>query len=361
MLSFIDNETSIALYFEKELLQSYLRGSTISTVLVTGGAGYIGSHVVKELLRQGYHPVVYDNLLAGHREAVKNAPFIHGDLADSEKLRQTFRSFSIQSVMHFSANSLVGESVKDPLKYFKNNVTNSIQLLEIMDEERVTKIVFSSSAAVYGEPSHIPITETHPCAPTNPYGETKWIFERVLEAFNNTGKADFISLRYFNAAGADPEGELGEDHANETHLVPLAVKAALNGTPLSVLGTDYPTPDGTCIRDYIHVTDLAQAHILALRRLLKGEGSGIYNLGNGNGYSVREVIRATEKIAAKKITSVESPRRPGDPARLVASSAKIRSDLGWVPKFPELDRIIETAWNWHKQHPNGYNRKAHSA
>jgi UDP-glucose 4-epimerase len=339
----------------------YLKGITISTILVTGGAGYIGSHVVKELLRQGYRPVVYDNLQAGHREAVKDAPFILGDLADSDKLRQTFRSFAVESVMHFSAHSLVGESVKDPLKYFKNNVKNSIQLLEIMEEEHVTKLVFSSSAAVYGEPTHIPITEDHPCAPTNPYGETKWIFERVLEAFNNTGRVDFISLRYFNAAGADPEGEQGEDHANETHLVPLAVRAALDGPPLHVLGTDYPTPDGTCIRDYIHVTDLAQAHILALRRLLNGEGSGIYNLGNGNGYSVREVIRAAEKVAGKEIKCIESPRRPGDPARLVASSAKIRSDLGWVPKFPELETIIETAWNWHKQHPKGYDSKAHGA
>jgi len=360
MLSFIDKETSVDLYFKKEFSNLDLKGIPISTVLVTGGAGYIGSHVVKELLRQGYHPVVYDNLPAGHLEAVTNAPFICGDLADPGKLRETFRSYPIQSVMHFSADSLVGESVKDPLKYFKNNVKNSIQLLEIMDEAHVTKIVFSSSAAVYGEPTHIPITEAHPCAPTNPYGETKWIFERVLEAFNKIGKVDFVSLRYFNAAGADPEGELGEDHANETHLVPLAVKAALNGTPLSVLGTDYPTPDGTCIRDYIHVTDLAQAHILALKRLLKGEGSGIYNLGNGNGYSVREVIRATERVSGKKITSVESPRRPGDPARLVASSAKIKSDLGWIPKFPELDRILETAWNWHRLHPQGYS-KAQSA
>jgi UDP-glucose 4-epimerase len=263
--------------------------------------------------------------------------------------------------MHFSADSLVGESVKDPLKYFKNNVKNSIQLLEIMGEEHVTKIVFSSSAAVYGEPTHIPIQEDHPCIPTNPYGETKWIFEKVLQAFNKAGKADFVSLRYFNAAGADPEGELGEDHAKETHLVPLAVRAALTGTAISVLGTDYPTPDGTCIRDYIHVTDLAQAHILALRRLLQDGSSGIYNLGNGNGYSVRDVIQTTEKVSGKKITSIESPRRPGDPARLVASSVKIRSELGWVPKFPELEKIIETAWNWHKLHPQGYSSRAQSA
>ncbi len=310
--------------------------------------------MVKELLRQGDHPIVYDNLQAGHREAVQNAPLVEGDLADSEKLRQTLRSFSIQSVMHFSADSLVGESVNDPLKYFKNNIKNSIQLLEIMDEEEVRKIVFSSSAAVYGEPAQIPIPEDHPCIPTNPYGETKWIFERVLQAFNKAGRVDFISLRYFNAAGADPEGDLGEDHANETHLIPLAIMAALTGTALSVLGTDYPTPDGTCIRDYIHVTDLAQAHILALRRLLQGGSSGIYNLGNGNGYSVREVIQATEKVTGKKIKSIESSRRAGDPARLVASSEMIRSELGWTPEFPELDKIIETAWNWHRKHPNGY-------
>ena len=326
----------------------------MSTILVTGGAGYIGSHVVKGLLRQGHQPIVYDNLQAGHRRAVKEALFIQGDLADSEKLRQTFCSHSIDSVMHFAADSLVGESVRDPLKYFKNNVTNSIQLIEILEECNIKKFVFSSSAAVYGEPKEIPIPEDHPCVPTNPYGETKLIFEKVLKSFYETRKLDYISLRYFNAAGADPEGELGEDHSPETHLIPIGLMAALNGESVPVFGTDYETPDGTCIRDYIHVTDLAEAHILALGKLQQGGVSGVYNLGNGNGYSVREVIETMRKVTGKKIVSVESPRRPGDPARLVASSERIKGDLGWIPKYPDLETIVETAWQWHKNHPNGY-------
>ena len=310
--------------------------------------------MVKELLREGYRPIVYDNLQTGHREAVKNALLIEGDLADSARLTDTFRSFPIQAVMHFSADCLVGESVKDPLKYFKNNVKNSIELLEAMEASGVRKIVFSSSAAVYGEPQKIPIPEDHVCAPTNPYGETKWIFERVLDTFSRSGKVDFVALRYFNAAGADPEGELGEDHAIETHLIPLALQAGMKGEAIPVFGTDYNTPDGTCIRDYIHVVDLAQAHLLALRSLLKSEHSGIYNLGNGNGYSVKEVIRTVEKISAKKIRSVESDRRPGDPARLVASSEKIRKELGWAPRYPDLETIVQTAWQWHRTHPQGY-------
>ena len=326
----------------------------MSTILVTGGAGYIGSHVVKGLLRQGHEPIVYDNLQAGHRRAVKDALFIQGDLADSEKLRQTFRSHSIDSVMHFAADSLVGESVRNPLKYFTNNVKNGMQLIEILEKHNIKKFVFSSSAAVYGEPKEIPIPEDHPCVPTNPYGETKLIFEKVLKSFYEARKLDYISLRYFNAAGADPEGELGEDHSPETHLIPVGLVAALKGESIPVFGTDYETPDGTCIRDYIHVTDLAEAHILALGKLQQGGVSGVYNLGNGNGYSVREVIETIEKVMGKKINSVESPRRPGDPARLVASSEKIKGDLGWIPKYPNLETIVETAWQWHKKHPNGY-------
>ena len=326
----------------------------MSTILVTGGAGYIGSHVVKGLLLQGHQPIIYDNLQTGHRKAVKDAIFIQGDLADSEKLTKTFHSYSIDSVMHFAADSLVGESVKDPLKYFNNNVKNSIQLLETSGDCRIKKFVFSSSASVYGEPKNIPILEDHPCAPTNPYGETKWIFERVLRSFSEMRKLDFISLRYFNAAGADPEGELGEDHSPETHLIPIGLIAALNGESVPVFGTDYDTPDGTCIRDYIHVTDLAQAHILALQRLEEGGISGIYNLGNGSGYSVREVIETLRKITGKEIVSVQSPRRPGDPARLVASSEKVKKELGWVPKYPDLETIVETAWQWHRNHPHGY-------
>ena len=327
------------------------------TILVTGGAGYIGSHVVKELLRQGHKPIVFDNLQTGHRKTTKDALFIEGDLSDQKKLKETFQAYQIDTVIHFAADSLVGESVQNPLKYFNNNVKNSLNLIEIMEEFKVKKIVFSSSAAVYGEPKEIPITEEHPCAPTNPYGETKWIFEKVLQAYHNSKKLNFISLRYFNAAGADPEGGLGEDHSQETHLIPLVIRAALDGTSVPVYGTDYNTPDGTCIRDYIHVDDLANAHILALRKLEKEKMSGIYNLGNGNGYSVREVIETVKKVTGRKVAAVNSPRRPGDPARLVASSKKIKEELGWIPKYPDLETIVETAWEWHKNHPKGYDDK----
>lgn len=329
----------------------------MSTILVTGGAGYIGSHVVKELLRQGHKPIVFDNLQTGHRKTTKDALFIEGDLSDQKKLKETFQAYQIDTVIHFAADSLVGESVQNPLKYFNNNVKNGLNLIEIMEEFKVNKIVFSSSAAVYGEPKEIPIPENHPCVPTNPYGETKWIFEKVLQAFHDTKKLNFISLRYFNAAGADPEGELGEDHSPETHLIPLVIMAALDGTSVPVYGTDYNTPDGTCIRDYIHVTDLANAHILALRKLEQEKISGMYNLGNGNGYSVREVIETVKKVTGRKVAAVDSPRRPGDPARLVASSDKIKKELGWIPKYPDLETIVETAWEWHRKHPKGYNDK----
>ena len=326
----------------------------MSTILVTGGAGYIGSHVVKELLRQGHKPIVYDNLQTGHRETSKNTLFIEGNLSEQKILKETFRSYKIDAVIHFAADCLVGESVQNPLKYFNNNVKNSLNLIEIMEEFKIKKIVFSSSAAVYGEPKEIPVSEKHPCAPTNPYGETKWIFEKVLQAFHDAGKLNFISLRYFNAAGADPEGELGEDHSPETHLIPLVIHSSLDGTSVPVYGTDYNTPDGTCIRDYIHVDDLANAHILALRKLEKEKMSGIYNLGNGNGYSVREVIETVKKVTGRKVSSIDSPRRPGDPALLVASSDKIKKELGWIPKYPDLETIVETAWEWHRTHPKGY-------
>jgi len=321
---------------------------------VTGGAGYIGSHVVKELKRHGYEPIVYDNLQTGHREAVTNGSLVLADLADAEILKETLRSLSVDSVMHFAADSLVGESVQNPKKYFNNNVRNSLQLLEILTEFKIRKFIFSSSAAVYGEPETIPIPEEHPCSPTNPYGETKWIFEKTLEAFHALGKVDYISLRYFNAAGADPDGDLGEDHAAETHLIPLVLRAALDNTSVRIFGTDYDTPDGTCIRDYIHVTDLAEAHILALEGLISGKSSGVYNLGNGNGYSVKAVLKAAENVTGRKIKSHEVTRRPGDPARLVASSDKIQRELGWIPKYPALTTIIQTAWEWHRTHPNGY-------
>jgi len=330
----------------------------MSTILVTGGAGYIGSHVVRELLRQNRKPVVFDNLQTGHRDAAKGALFIEGDLSDQKKLKETFQSHPIDTVIHLAADCLVGESVQNPVKYFNNNVKNGLNLLELMEEFNIRKFVFSSSAAVYGDPNTIPIREDHPCLPTNPYGETKWILEKVLQAFHDGGKLDFISLRYFNAAGANPDGQYGEDHFPETHLIPLVIKAALNGTSVPVFGTDYPTPDGTCIRDYIHITDLAQAHILALKKLEQKRISGIYNLGNENGFSVREVIETVGKISDREILSVDSSRRPGDPARLVASSKKIREELGWAPDFPDLETIVETAWKWHKNHPRGYDDKS---
>ncbi len=336
---------------EQEILYKNYR---MSTILVTGGAGYIGSHVVKELLRQGHQPIVYDNLQTGHRKAAQEAPFVEADLADQTRLREIFHSHPIDAVMHFAADCQVGESVINPIKYFSNNVINSLQLLELLEKSNINKFVFSSSAAVYGEPEEIPISERHACLPTNPYGETKWIFEKTLHAFHELKKIRYISLRYFNAAGADPDGELGEDHSPETHLIPLVIKAALNGDSVPIYGTDYRTPDGTCIRDYIHVTDLAQAHILALKKLEEEETSGVYNLGNGIGFSVREVIETTRKVTGKRIVSLESSRRPGDPARLVASSEKIGKKLGWVPKYPELEAIIETAWRWHRNNPNGY-------
>jgi len=306
------------------------------------------------LKRHGYEPIVYDNLQTGHREAVRNDSLVLADLADAEILKETLRSHSVDSVMHFAADSLVGESVQDPKKYFNNNVRNSLQLIEILSELKIRKFIFSSSAAVYGEPETVPILERHPCLPTNPYGETKWIFEKILEAFHALGKINYISLRYFNAAGADPGGDLGEDHAAETHLIPLVLRAALDNTSVRIFGTDYDTPDGTCIRDYIHVTDLAEAHILALKALMDEKSSGVYNLGNGNGYSVKEVLKTAENVTGKKIKSYKAARRPGDPARLVASSDKIQRELGWIPKYPELTTIIQTAWEWHKKHPNGY-------
>jgi len=329
----------------------------MSTILVTGGAGYIGSHVVRELLRQSRKPIVFDNLQTGHRTAAKGALFIEGDLSNQKKLEETFQSYPIEAVMHFAADCLVGESAEKPAKYFNNNVKNGLKLIEMMEEFNIRKFIFSSSAAVYGDPNTVPIGEDHPCLPTNPYGETKWVFEKVLQAYHDGDKLDFISLRYFNAAGADPEGGLGEDHSPETHLIPSVIKAALDGASVPVFGMDYPTPDGTCIRDYIHVTDLAHAHILALRKLDQERVSGTYNLGNGSGFSVKEVIETVKNVTGREVASIDSSRRRGDPARLVASSKKIREELGWIPEFPDLEAIVETAWQWHKKHPKGYDDK----
>jgi len=329
----------------------------MSTILVTGGAGYIGSHVCRELFRQGHQPIIYDNLQSGHRKAAQGSQLTEGDLADGRRLREVFQSFSIDSVMHFAADCSVGESVENPLKYFRNNIKNSLQLLEIMMKFGVTNFIFSSSAAVYGEPHEIPVSEEHSCLPLNPYGETKWVLERVLQRLQEAKRLEYISLRYFNAAGADPDGEIGEDHSPETHLIPISILAAMSGRTIPIFGTDYDTPDGTCIRDYIHATDLARAHILALNRLASGGSSAIYNLGNGNGYSVKEVIETVREVTGMKVDTVESPRRPGDPARLVAASGKIQKELGWVPHYPDLSSIVNTAWQWHRRHPKGYEDK----
>ncbi|MCL6634246.1 MAG: UDP-glucose 4-epimerase GalE [Peptococcaceae bacterium] len=327
-------------------------------ILVTGGAGYIGSHTVRELVNRGHRVVVLDNLSKGHGAAVKGAALVRGDTADWLLLKSLFAEYQVEAVMHFAASSLVGESVRRPADYYQNNVVKGLSLLNAMVEAGVRRLVFSSTAAVYGEPREIPIPEDHPAAPTNPYGATKLALEGAMRWYDQAYGLRYVSLRYFNAAGADPAGDIGEDHDPETHLIPLVLKAALGLVPgLEVFGTDYPTPDGTCIRDYIHVNDLAAAHILALEALAAGAPSAVYNLGNGNGYSVLEVIRAAEEVVGRPINVRYGPRRPGDPAVLVAGSDKIKEDLKWRPRFTDLRAIIETAWRWHKSHPRGFAEK----
>lgn len=319
-------------------------------ILVVGGAGYIGSHMVKLLSQRGYHPVVLDNLSYGNRFALKWGEFIEGDLADRELLRDIISSRKIAAVMHFAAFAYVGESVTKPGRYYRNNVANTLNLLEAMRDEGCSNLIFSSTCATYGEPEWTPLTEEHPQRPINPYGRTKLVVEMMLEDFCAAHGLDHMNLRYFNAAGADPEGEIGECHDPETHLIPLVIDAALGRREnIAIFGTDYPTPDGTCIRDYIHVNDLAQAHILALEHLLDGGESRSYNLGNGQGYSVRQVIDEVARVSSRPVPTVEAPRRPGDPAVLVGSSDKIRSELGWEPQLPELSAIVETAWKWHSK------------
>ncbi|HDN67753.1 MAG: UDP-glucose 4-epimerase GalE [Candidatus Latescibacterota bacterium] len=323
------------------------------SILVTGGAGYIGSVVVEELLKRGESVVVYDSLYQGHRAAVDpGAIFIKADLADTNKLDETIQQFEIKSVMHFAAETVVERSMSDPARYFQNNVVLSFNLLEAMRRQGVKKIVFSSSAAVYGEPVSIPIKENDPKSPTNSYGESKLMTERMLRWYDTAYGIRYASLRYFNAAGASEK--YGEDHNPESHLIPLVLQTALGKRDrIEVFGTDYQdTPDGSCIRDYIHVTDLAQAHILALDAL--EQESCVYNLGNGAGYSVLQVIEKAKQVTGREINVVYGKRRPGDPARLVASSDLIRRELGWEPKYPELETMIETAWQWYLKHPNGY-------
>ncbi len=324
-------------------------------ILVTGGAGYIGSHTVKELIKNSHHVTVLDNLSKGHRKAVLKATFIHGDTGDKKLLAELLKPEKIEAVVHFAASSLVGESMIKPAEYYRNNLVNGLNLLDSMCGAKVENLVFSSTAAVYGEPTGIPILEDNPAIPTNTYGATKLALEGAMNWYSQAYGIRCISLRYFNAAGADPEGELGEDHDPETHLIPLVLKAALGLAPdIKIFGSDYPTPDGTCIRDYIHVTDLAAAHILAVEALAGGAKTNTYNLGNGLGYSVQEVVRTTEEVTGRELTKQITERRPGDPAVLVASSDKIKKELNWKPSLNNLRTIIETAWKWHKAHPNGY-------
>lgn len=319
-------------------------------ILVTGGAGYIGAHVVKLLSRSGFETVVYDNLSRGHREMVSAGEFVRGELSDKNQLLEVMRDRKIDSVIHFAASSLVGESEEDPHRYYQNNIMNGINLLGAMLEAGVGKIVFSSSAAVYGDPVEVPIREDHPTRPTNVYGDTKLIIEGILGKYSVAYGMDSVSLRYFNAAGADPDAEIGEDHTPETHLIPIVLDCALGRRKeVTIFGTDYATEDGTCIRDYIHVNDLADAHIRALAHIDRNKGVFSYNLGNGKGFSVRKVIESTERVTGTKIMVREGAKRKGDPAQLVASSEKIMKDFGWKPAFPELDTIIETAWKWHRK------------
>ena len=325
------------------------------TILVVGGAGYIGSHMVKILLGEGYRVITLDNLSTGYRDAVVGGEFIEADLADRGQLEQLFSGETIDAVMHFASFIQVGESVREPAKYYANNVANTLNLLDSMRNHGVNKFIFSSSAAVYGEPIRVPIDEDHPKQPLNPYGRTKWMVEQILADYDLAYGLKSVSLRYFNAAGADAEGRLGERHEPETHLIPLVLQAASGRREnVQVFGRDYDTPDGTCIRDYMHVADLCKAHRLALERLLNGAGSAAYNLGNGSGFSVQEVIDTAARITGKRIPVKDGARRGGDPARLVADAQTARQVLGWVPRYPELEPIIVHAWQW-EQHQRSTN------
>lgn len=325
-------------------------------ILVCGGAGYIGSHTVYELIEQGHSVVIADSLVKGHKEAVhKEAKFYKGDLRDSLFLDKIFNENEIDAVIDFAAFSLVGESVNEPLKYYNNNVYGTMCLLEAMNKAGVKKIVFSSTAATYGEPKKVPIMENFETIPTNPYGETKLAVEKMLKWADNAYGIKYVALRYFNAAGAYIGGEIGEDHSPESHLIPLVLQTVLGKREkIYIFGDDYNTFDGTCIRDYIHVTDLADAHIKAIEKLYRDETSDVFNLGNGKGFSVKEVIDEARKVTGREIKVEIAERRAGDPSELIASSEKAMKILGWKPKFNSLTQIIETAWNWHLNHPNGY-------
>lgn len=321
-------------------------------ILLTGGAGYIGSIVTEQLIERGHHVVVFDNFYQGHRQALHpDAEFVPGDLKDRETLHRLFDSHSVDAVMHFASYTLVGESMQKPFLYVGDNVTNALNLLQEMLAHGVRKFILSSTANLFDKPERMPIDENERIVPGSPYGESKNIIERLLYWMDRTQGLHYAALRYFNAAGASER--FGEDHDPETHLIPLVLKVALGRLPhIRIFGDDYPTPDGTCVRDYVHVIDLAQAHILALEAL--DQGSRVYNLGNGQGFSVREVVDTARRITGRPIPEVIGERRPGDPAVLIASSDRIRSELGWQPQYPRLEDIIQTAWSWHLSHPNGY-------
>ena len=319
-------------------------------IFVVGGAGYIGSVCAELLLDEGHEVAIFDNLTEGHRRAVDpRATFIQGELADRMRVQAALFDARPDAVMHFAANALVGESMRDPSKYFRNNICNGLNLLDAMITGRVQRIVFSSTCAIFGLPERLPIDEATPACPINPYGESKLAFERILQWYDRIHALKFVSLRYFNAAGATKN--FGEDHRQETHLIPNVLKVALGQKPdVEIYGTDYETPDGTCVRDYIHIVDLARAHMLALG----APNSAFYNLGTGGGTSVREVVAACAKVTGRKITTIENPRRPGDPPRLIASSEKIKKELGWQPQFQSLEAIVDSAWKWHEKFPRGY-------
>ncbi len=332
-------------------------GASSRAVLVTGGAGYIGSHAAKALSRAGYAVLVYDNLIAGHRGAVKYGTLVEGDITDVAAVRDALRRHDIFAVMHFAAFLDVGESVREPARYYRNNVGGALSVLEAMAAESVRHFVFSSTCATYGEPIETPIVETHPQKPINSYGETKLAVERALPHFERAHGIAWVAMRYFNAAGADPDGELGEDHSPEIHVIPRAIAAATGGPGLQVFGDDYPTPDGTCLRDYIHVADLADAHVRALDAIAETGKSGAYNLGTGHPHSVREVIDAVEHVTGRKVPWTLAPRRPGDPAVLYAAPHKAQSELRWMPRFGDLETIVRTAYVWHEAHPGGYDER----
>lgn len=326
-------------------------------LLITGGAGYIGSHTAMYLKDLGEEVIVLDSLQKGHLDAIADIPFYHGELKDERLLDEIFQTHTIDAVIHFAADSLVGESVKDPLHYYENNVNGTHALLKKMVEYDVLRFVFSSTAATYGEPDSVPITESETTDPTNPYGETKLAIEKMLKWSDRAYGLKSVSLRYFNAAGADPNGRIGEDHDPETHLIPLVLQVALGQRDqVTVFGDDYPTEDGTCVRDYIHVSDLAQAHYQAIKKLIKTNESAIYNLGNGHGFSVKQVIETCRKVTEHEIPAVIAPRRAGDPATLIASSLKAKEELSWNPQYGDLETMICHAWDWHRNHPNGYNK-----